>query len=220
MSNEKAIILFSGGLDSTTVLYHAINAGYQCYCLSFDYGQRHKKELLAAKKLAKKLDCPINIVKLKLPWDKSSLIGKSKKLPSRDSKLITHYSSLSTGSLPSTYVPGRNTIFISFALSYAESIGAQKVFIGANAVDFSGYPDCRPNYYRAWNGVLSALGTGVKIEVPLIRKTKAQIIKLGAKLGVPYELTWSCYKGGLKPCGTCDSCRLREKGFIEAGIDG
>jgi 7-cyano-7-deazaguanine synthase len=215
---KKAVVLFSGGLDSTTVLYYAIKKGYKCYCLSFDYGQRHKKELLAAKKIAKELSCPLKVVKIKLPWDTSSLLDKSKKLPNCGSKLITHNSLLRTAVYPSTYVPGRNTIFLSFALSFAETIGAQRIFIGANAIDFSGYPDCRPVYYKAWNEVLKALGTKIKIETPLINKTKAGIIMLGSKLGVPYKQTWSCYSGGKEPCGVCDSCVLRARGFKEAGF--
>jgi 7-cyano-7-deazaguanine synthase len=212
---KKAVLLFSGGLDSTTVLFLAKKQGYDCRCLSFDYGQRHKKELLVAKNIAKKLHCPIQVVKINLPWTHSSLIDINKKIPRHRTLDVGLWTSV----LPSTYVPGRNTIFLSFALSYAESIGAEKIFIGANAIDFSGYPDCRPAYYGAWNKVLKALGTKINIEVPLIRKTKAQIIKLGTKLRVPYKLTWSCYKGGKKPCGKCDSCRFRSKGFIEAGVN-
>ena len=120
-------------------------------------------------------------------------------------------------SIPSTYVPGRNTVFLSFAISYAESIGADAIFIGANAVDFSGYPDCRPEYYKAFRKLIQK-GTKaktIKIMTPLIKMTKSQIIRLGLKLGAPLFLTWSCYKGGKKPCGVCDSCRLREKGFRE-----
>lgn len=127
--------------------------------------------------------------------------------------------------IPSTYVPARNTIFLSFALSYAEAIGAGRIFIGANAVDYSGYPDCRPVYIEAFRRI-AKLGTkagvsgdSIKVEAPLIKKGKAQIVKLGAELGVPYKMTWSCYKGNRVPCGVCDSCTLREKGFKESGID-
>jgi 7-cyano-7-deazaguanine synthase len=144
-------------------------------------------------------------MRIKLPWKGSSLLDKKLKLP-KGKKLK---------GIPSTYVPARNTIFLSFALSYAEAIGAKMIFIGANAIDFSGYPDCRPQYYRAFQKVIQE-GTKVKkikVRTPLINMTKAQIIRLGYKLGAPLELTWSCYKGGSKPCGVCDSCRLREKGL-------
>lgn len=218
--NKRAVILLSGGLDSTTVLYHAINQGYKCACLLFDYGQRHKKELNSAVRIAKKTGCKYKIVKISLPWSESSLTDISKKIP--DNKLssaVSRPQSVKT-SLPTTYVPGRNTIFLSFALSYAETIGAGDIFIGANAVDYSGYPDCRPDYYIAWNRLLKVLGMKITVRAPLIRLDKAQIVRLGYKLGVPYELTWSCYKGGSKPCGVCDSCRFREKGFREAGFKG
>jgi 7-cyano-7-deazaguanine synthase len=210
-SPKKAIVLLSGGLDSATVLYHARAKGYSCHCLAFDYGQRHKRELNAARRLARAAGCPCQVVKIRLPWKGSSLLDPSQKIP-------VNMRPGPSAVLPSTYVPGRNTIFISFALSYAETIGASVVFIGANAVDFSGYPDCRPAYYAAFNTVLKALGTNVRIEVPLLRLTKKGIVELGIRLGVPYRLTWSCYQGGKKPCGVCDSCRFRAKGFAQAGI--
>jgi len=150
-------------------------------------------------------------VKITLPWGGSSLLDKNAALPS-------HKNKLPAASLPSTYVPGRNTIFLSFALSYAETIKADALFIGANAVDFSGYPDCRPGYYGAWNALLKELGVSVRIKSPLVRMTKAQIVRLGLRLGVPYEHTWSCYSGGVKPCGKCDSCMYRARGFSEAAI--
>jgi 7-cyano-7-deazaguanine synthase len=208
---KKAVVLLSGGLDSTTVLYYAKARGYDCHCLLFDYGQRHRRELHAAKKIARAARCPCTVMKIRLPWGGSSLLDGKQPIPSRDisSKTLT---------LPSTYVPGRNTIFISYALSLAEAIRAPFIFIGANAVDFSGYPDCRPRYYEAWNRVLDALGTGIRIKIPLLHLNKAEIIRRGIKLGVPYAATWSCYKGGTRPCGVCDSCRFRAKGFSEAGI--
>ncbi|MFH1368679.1 MAG: 7-cyano-7-deazaguanine synthase QueC [Elusimicrobiota bacterium] len=211
MSIKKAVILLSGGLDSSTALYYAKSKGYACSCLIFDYGQRHKKELKSAVKIARLAGCPYKIIKIKLPWQAGSLLNKKLSIPD-NCQLST------VNALPSTYVPGRNTIFISHALSYAESINACRIFIGANAVDFSGYPDCRPDYYKAWNRVLSALGTGVRVETPLIKLTKEKIIRIGQSLKVPYGLTWSCYEGGRKPCGICDSCRFRAKGFAEAGI--
>jgi len=155
--------------------------------------------------VAKRARIPYQILKINLPWKGSSLLDRKMKIPARG-KLW---------GIPSTYVPARNTIFLSFALSYAEAIGAGAIFIGANAIDFSGYPDCRPSFYRAFQKVIKA-GTKVrkiKIFTPLIRMTKAQIVRLGMKLGAPLDLTWSCYKGGEKPCGVCDSCRLRQKGF-------
>ncbi len=199
----------SGGLDSTTTLYYAQNKGYKCFALIFDYGQRHKRELKSAVAVAKCAKVPYRIIKIKLPWGGSSLLGSRGKVPgSRSLKEIDKV-------IPSTYVPARNTIFLSFALSYAEAIGAKAIFIGANAVDFSGYPDCRPSFYRAYQRVIKE-GTKakkIKIVTPLINLTKAQIIKLGSKLGAPLDLTWSCYQGGAEPCGVCDACILRQKGF-------
>jgi len=211
MANKKAVILLSGGLDSTTTLYYAKAKGFKCFCLLFDYGQRHKKELKAAVKLAKMNKCIYIVVKIALPWSKSALTDRKVKVPVENKQIGKD--------IPVTYVPARNTIFLGFAASYAESIGAKKIFIGANALDYSGYPDCRPNYIKAYEkavnlGTKSGVsGNKLKIETPLINLTKAEIIKLGIKLKVPYELTWSCYNGGKKPCGVCDSCLLREKGF-------
>lgn len=217
----KAVVLLSGGLDSATTLYLAKNKGYRCFCLTFDYGQRHKREIGSAKNIASKANVSLKLIKFSLPWKGSSLLDKSIKLPT--SGLITHNSSLVTH-IPSTYVPARNTIFLSFALSYAEAINAEYIFIGANAIDYSGYPDCRPEYIKAMQNVFllgtkrGVEGSPIKILAPLIRKTKSQIIKIGKRLGVPYELTWSCYYGGRFPCNRCDSCALRAKGFKEAGI--
>lgn len=209
MKTKKAVVLLSGGLDSATVLYYAKKRGYECRCLMFDYGQRHKRELKAARVLAERAGCPFEALSIDLPWKGSSLIDQEYSLPLKRKNLLSK-------TLPSTYVPGRNTIFISFALSYAETIGAGTIFIGANAIDFSGYPDCRPGYYKAWNCLLRSLGTHVAIKVPLQNMDKAQIIRLGRRLGVPYELTWSCYAGEAEPCGVCDSCRFRAKGFLKA----
>jgi 7-cyano-7-deazaguanine synthase len=206
---KKAVILLSGGLDSTTTLYYAKNKGYKCFALIFDYGQRHKRELKSAVAVAKRAKISYQIIKINLPWKGSALLDKKIKVPAgRSLKEISH-------GIPSTYVPARNTIFLSFALSYAEAIGAKAIFIGANAVDFSGYPDCRPDFYRAFGKVIKE-GTkakNIKIFTPLINLTKAQIINLGLKLGAPLDATWSCYAGGEKPCGVCDACRLRDAGF-------
>ncbi len=162
--------------------------------------------------MAKLTKVPYQILKIKFPWKGSSLLDK--KMPIPKSRFpVSPFTRLSN--IPSTYVPARNTIFLSFALSFAEAIGAQAIFIGANALDYSGYPDCRPDYYAAYQKVIEK-GTKakkIKIVTPLIDLTKAEIIKLGRKLGAPLEMTWSCYQGGSKPCGVCDSCRLRAKGF-------
>ena len=210
---NKAVVLLSGGLDSVTTLYFAKKAGFSCHCLIFDYGQRHKKEISAAKKIAQNLKCPFRVIKISLPWKGSSLLDANLAIPHRRS-----------GKIPATYVPGRNIIFLSFALSYAEAIAAKAIFIGAHAQDYSGYPDCRPEFFQAFDKVISR-GTkagvekkGIKIKTPLINKTKAQIIRLGNSLGVPFNLTWSCYRGGSRPCGKCDSCYYRAKGFKEAGL--
>ena len=208
---QKAIVLFSSGLDSTTVLYYAMSKGYDCHCLIFDYGQKHNKEVDNAKNFAKSLKLNYHIVKTSIPWDTSSLINKNKKIP--------EHKQIKEGFVPSTYVPGRNTIFLSYAVSYAETIKAKKIFLGINAVDFSSYPDCTPQYLKSMQQVMKALNNGIEICAPIEKYSKSQIIKLGTKLKVPYEKTWSCYNGKTKPCGKCDSCKLRAKGFKEAGID-
>jgi 7-cyano-7-deazaguanine synthase len=214
---KRAVVLLSGGLDSTTTLYLAQHKGYKCYCLIFDYGQRHRREIQSAVKIAKLSNCEYKIVKFNLPWAvESSLISKKIPIPERNIIKDTI--------IPSTYVPARNTIFISFAISYAESINADAIFIGANAIDFSGYPDCRPAYFSVFNKLIK-LGTKrgvegkrIKVVAPLVNMSKAEIVALACKLKVPLYLTWSCYRGGKRPCGKCDSCKLREKGFKEAGI--
>ncbi len=213
-AGRQAVVLLSGGLDSATTLYIARRKGYDVRCLVFDYGQRHAREVEAARRIARLNRCPFYIVPLRLPWKGSSLLDKAMRLPTRKAGTAP--------GIPSTYVPARNTIFLSFALSFAEAIGAGDIFIGANAIDYSGYPDCRPRYYRAFTKLSNLAtkrgveGKAFKIHTPLINLKKSQIIKLGRKLGVPYELTWSCYKGGSRPCGRCDSCLLRAKGFKEA----
>jgi 7-cyano-7-deazaguanine synthase len=213
---KKAVVLLSGGLDSSTVLYWAIDKGYDCSCLLFDYGQRHKKELKGAAKIASLAGCTYKIVKISLPWATGSLTDKAQKIP-HNNKLLTSVHGQS--SLPSTYVPGRNTIFISYAVSYAESIGAKTIFIGANAVDYSGYPDCRPRYYGAFDRLLQTLPGKIEIKTPLLKLSKDGIVKLACKLKVPLKHTWSCYGGGNVPCGVCDSCLFRAKGFNLAKIE-
>jgi 7-cyano-7-deazaguanine synthase len=211
---NKAVVLLSGGLDSSTTLYDTISRGFDCHCLIFDYGQRHKKEIRQAKAIARRARVPVVVIKISLPWKGSALLDKKISVPR----------TLNIKIIPVTYVPGRNIIFLSFAASYAEAIGATTIFIGANAVDYSGYPDCRPEFIHAYQNMLqrglktSVEGRSIKVAAPLIRLSKAQIVKLAVKLKVPLELTWSCYNGGTKPCGVCDSCRLRAQGFAQAGI--
>jgi len=214
----KAVVLLSGGLDSAVTLYSAINDGYECHCLSFDYGQRHRQELRCARQIARKAGVTLHVVKLRMPWKGSSLLDTTKKLP-----LGRSVKTIKRGGIPSTYVPGRNTIFLSLAASFAEAIGARAIFIGAHAEDSSGYPDCRAGYLKAFDhvvriGTKRGLEGKLRLKFPLIKMGKSRIIKFGSALGVPFGLTRSCYSNGGTPCGTCDSCVLRAKGFREAGL--
>ena len=213
----KAIVLFSGGLDSTTVLYQAIADGFTCYALSFDYSQRHQRELEAACAIAETVSVEHRIVTFDLRLWGGSALTDTIELPTGRS-LDTM-----SAEIPVTYVPARNTIFFSFALSYAEAIGAQRVYAGMNALDYSGYPDCRPDYIDAMQAVFN-LGTKrgregdpIAIHTPLIDLKKTEIIQLGDRLGVPWHLTWSCYAGGKMACGECDSCLLRRQAFEQLG---
>ncbi len=218
---KKAVVLLSGGLDSTVTLAKAKEEGYDLYPLSFSYGQRHYKELESARKIAEYYDAKDHkIMSIDLTQiGGSALTDKDIEIPeNRNEEEIG-------GNVPITYVPARNTILLSFAIGYAEVIGADAVFIGANALDYSGYPDCRPGFFEAFQRV-AELGTKtgvegrpVQIKYPLIDLTKAEIVKEGVRLKAPLHLTWSCYKGGDKACGKCDSCILRLKGFKEAGIE-
>jgi 7-cyano-7-deazaguanine synthase len=226
-AGRQAVVLLSGGLDSATTLYFARSQGYKCSSLIFDYGQRQRKEIAAAKKIAQSANCRWQVVKIRLPWKGSSLLDRKIKIPAvtKSPCLAGRQASHKvTSSVPNTYVPARNIIFLSFALSFAEAIKAEAIFIGAHVQDYSGYPDCRPEFYQAFSKVIS-VGTKagvekkeIKVIVPLINKNKAQIIRLGSRLDVPFELTWSCYQGGRKPCGRCDSCYFRAKGFKDLGI--
>ncbi len=220
---KKAVVLLSGGLDSTTTLAIAGNEGYDTYCLSFRYGQRHAVELQCAKNIAKALGARQHIVvDIDLrTFGASALTETDIEVPKDRSD-----SEMETG-IPITYVPARNTIFLSYALAYAEVLVADTIFIGANAIDYSGYPDCRPEYIDAYQTVANlATQAGVegktklRIRAPLIDKTKAEIIRIGASLGVDYSLTLSCYDPDTEgsACGRCDSCLLRKRGFKEAGI--
>lgn len=220
MAERHAVVLLSGGLDSTVTLASAIDDGNFIHALTFNYGQRHDKELKAAKDIIEFYIIRDHII-LELDLQaisKSALLNKSQQLP--ENRKLESMSK----EIPSTYVPARNIIMLSCAASWAESINANTVYIGVNSIDYSGYPDCRPEFLKAFEQAIN-LGTKtgvngepVTINYPLINLTKSEIIKTGAKLGVPFQLTWSCYKGGEKACGKCDSCQLRLKGFKEAGI--
>lgn len=216
----KAIVLLSGGLDSSTVLYQAQADGCECYAISFDYQQRHRRELESAKAIARCANVKEHqVVSFDLrQWGGSALTDNDIELPEHRS--VTQMSE----NIPITYVPARNTIFLSFGLSYAEAKGAQRVYIGVNALDYSGYPDCRPDYIQAMQKVF-VLGTkqgregeAIRIVTPLINLKKTEIIKLGNQLGVPWEQTWSCYAGSDIACGVCDSCKLRLAAFAELGL--
>jgi 7-cyano-7-deazaguanine synthase len=216
----KAVVLLSGGLDSSTVLYSAKASGCECYALSFDYSQRQVRELESAKSIAEAagvVDSKVISFDLR-SWGGSALTDDKIDLP------VERSLAQMGENIPVTYVPARNTIFLSFALAYAETIGAERVYIGVNALDYSGYPDCRPDYIQAMQEVFR-LGTkqgregeAIKIVAPLIDMKKTEIIQLGNKLGVPWEKTWSCYAGNEKACGACDSCNLRLEAFAELGL--
>lgn len=209
---KKAVILLSGGIDSTTTLYWAKNKGFDLVALIFDYEQRHKKEIFFAKKICKLNEIPYYLQKIKINWVKSSLVNKELKIPLQRN--------LKEKQIPSTYVSGRNIIFLSYAFSLAESLERDFILIGAHIEDYSGYPDCRPNFLSLFNRAVNlGLTTKIKILSPLINKSKKEILKLGLKLKVPYQFTWSCYFGGKYPCLKCDSCYFRLKGFKELGLE-
>jgi len=215
--SRGSVVLLSGGMDSATCLALASRRG-PVHALSFAYGQRHARELRAARALARRFEVSRHTV-VALPLSslvESSLTRPGRRLPSR---------AAARGTIPSTYVPARNTILLAVALGYAESHGLGTVYFGANAVDYSGYPDCRPEFVAAFNALARRAvrspregGHRIRIVAPLLRLSKAEIVRLGARLGVPWALTWSCYHGAARPCGRCDACRLRARGFRDAGV--
>ncbi len=219
---KKAVILLSGGLDSTTLLAIAKNQGFQIYALSFDYQQRHSIEINAAKRVVAFFDVAKHfIVPLSLRIFGGSALTDSIDVPKNRRESFQDNS----GDIPVTYVPARNTIFLSFALALAEVIESQDIFLGANAVDYSGYPDCRPEFIEAFTKVanlgtkMAIMGKNITIHAPLIKMTKAEIIKTGLALQVDYSITHSCYDPiDNLACGSCDSCLIRKKGFLEAKI--
>ena len=216
--SKKAVVLFSGGLDSTTVLVYAMKQGYDIYPLTFSYGQRHAIEIQQSERTLEKYG-HLNrqtVFSIDLtPFVNCSLINKNLEVPE-----------FAENRIPSTYVPSRNLIFLSVASGFAETLGAEKIFIGVNSVDYSGYPDCRPEFVDAFNktiavGTKQGVESGIKVEAPILNMSKKEIIELGMSLGVDYSLTHSCYNptpDGLS-CGVCDSCRLRLEGFRQAGFE-
>jgi 7-cyano-7-deazaguanine synthase len=222
-TSKKAVCLLSGGLDSSTCLALARREGYACYALSFDYGQRHKFELEAAARIAAHFGAERHLVaRIGLDVFGGSALTADIAVPkARSAGEMSH-------GIPITYVPARNTIFLSFALAWAEVLESADIFIGVNALDYSGYPDCRPEFIRAFETMANlATKAGVegrtrlRIHTPLLHLTKAEIVKLAHELGVPFGLTHSCYDpdAGGRPCGQCDACLLRRRGFEEAGIE-
>ncbi len=219
---KKAVLLLSGGLDSTTTLAMAQSQGFDVYAMSFSYGQRHAHEVEAAIAIAKKIGAREHrLVTIDLGvFGASALTENAIAVPKNRSDADM------AGDIPVTYVPARNTIFLSYALAWAEVLGAHDIFIGVNAVDYSGYPDCRPDYIAAYEAMANLAtargvhGEKLTIHTPLIALSKAEIIRQGAALGVDYAMTTSCYDPGIdgKACGHCDSCILRKRGFVEAGV--
>ncbi len=215
---NKAVVLLSGGLDSATALALAIRDGFECHTLSVNYGQRHQAELAAAQRLADMLGARQHrVIALNLQtFGGSALTDPSIDVPTEGA----------AGGIPITYVPARNTIFLSLALAWAEVLGAHAIVIGANAVDYSGYPDCRPDYLKAYEAMANLAtraaveGNRLEIHAPLVRMTKAQIILAGIEAGVDFSLTVSCYQADASggACGACDACRIRRAGFVAAGV--
>ena len=213
---KKAVVLLSGGLDSATTAAIAIAEGYEVIALSFRYGQRHEKELAAAKKIVNALKIMEHfITEIDLSqWGGSSLTDRAMNIPQ---------SGVEPDVIPSTYVPGRNTVFMAIALSLAEAKQAQAIYLGINAVDYSGYPDCRPEYLAAFQQLANLSskagveGHAPQLVAPLVNDSKVDIVRRALELNVPIADTWSCYQGGDTPCGLCDSCRIRDRALNEAG---
>ena len=213
---RKALVLLSGGIDSATALYIARDKGFRTLALIFDYGQRHKKEIDFAKRIARAARSPYRVLKASFPGRGSSILDKKEKIP-----VLRSFKRIKKG-IPSTYVPARNLVFLALAVSFAESIKARAIFIGAHTDDYSGYPDCRKKFFDAFKRSVAAGtkdGRNIKIYTPLIGKNKKAIIREGMRLGVPFGSTWSCYTGGKAPCGVCDSCYFRKKAFKDLGIE-
>ena len=219
MAKEKAVVLLSGGLDSCTCMAVAKVAGYEVYPISFNYHQRHSIELEGAKKIAKFYDVPKHLI---IETNMEAIGGSAL----TDSHIDVPEGDVNRDDVPITYVPARNLIFLSYAMAYAEVVGATHVYIGVNSIDYSGYPDCRPEFIQKFQSLAdyattatAVNGTKITIETPLQDLSKKEIVQLGSKLGAPLQFTHSCYKGGEKACGVCDSCKLRLQGFAEAGVE-
>ena len=214
---EKAVILLSGGLDSCTCMAVACAAGYELYPISFDYHQRHDRELDCAKRIAEHYHAVEHLI---IETNMNAVGGSAL----TDDAIAVPEGDAERTDIPVTYVPARNLIFLSYALGYAERVGAAHLYIGVNSVDYSGYPDCRPEFIAAFQAAADMAtaaaterGQRIVIETPLQHLSKGEIVRLGTKLSAPYELTTSCYRGGAEACGVCDSCVLRLRGFAEAG---
>jgi len=216
----RAVVLLSGGLDSCVTLAIAKQENEEVFAITFDYGQRHEREVESAKKLAEHYGVKKHLI-LRIPLGEvaeSALTREEEPVPERGSVEEM------TITIPSTYVPGRNIVLLSYALSWAESAHADSIYIGAHTQDYSGYPDCRPEFLKAFQNMANlgtrrgSEGRQIELKYPIVNMTKAQIVTKGNELGVPFELTWSCYRGGEKACGRCDSCQFRLKGFEEVGL--
>jgi 7-cyano-7-deazaguanine synthase len=213
LNMKKAIVLLSGGMDSAVTLYVA-RGEYDCRALVFNYGQKAGKEIDMASKLSAASGVPLEVLDLPMPWKGSALTDMDHSVPRFNGP---------AGKIPSTYVPARNMIFLSFGVSCAEATGAEAVFIGAHQLDFSNYPDCRGSFFDSFRETVKrgtkegVEGRAVRIETPLIDMTKREILEKGLELGVPFEFTWSCYNGGEYPCGECESCLFRSGAFESAG---
>jgi len=216
--DKKAVVLLSGGIDSSTCLYKAIEDGYVAYALCFDYGQRHIKEVEASRRIAKRAGAIFKKIRIDLRQIGGSALTDNIEVPlGREIEEMVR-------EIPPTYVPARNTIFLSLALGFGEVIDADAIYIGANMIDNPGYPDTTPRYIKTYQELINVAikktlkGGKIEIKAPLIRMSKKEIIQEAVRLKVPLELTWSCYQGKEEPCGECDACRLRAKGFKEAGL--